>query len=73
MSSVAPLELENESSESALLDHVPVVGDLEVLWLYKRPSIKQDRGKLEQQVSLALSSRIWFINISLSSTYAQII
>ena len=47
MSSVAPLELENESSESALLDHVPVVGDLEVLWLYKRPSIKQDRGKLE--------------------------
>ena len=48
VSSVAPLELENESGENALLDHVPVVGDLEIVWPYKKPSIKQDRGKLEQ-------------------------
>ena len=49
MSSVAPLELENESGQSALLDHVPVVGDLEVVrWPNKKPSIKQNRGKLQQ-------------------------
>ena len=73
MSSVAPFELENESGENALLDHVSVKGDLEVVWPYRRPSIKQDRGKLEQQFSLALYSRIWFIIISTSCTYAQII
>ena len=44
VSLVAPLELENESGHSALLDHVSVVGNLLV---YKKPSIKQDRGKLE--------------------------
>ena len=49
VSSVAPLELENESGENALLDHVPVVGDLEVVWPSKKPSIKQDKGKLEQK------------------------
>ena len=63
VSSVAPLELENESGENALLDHVPVVGDLEIVWPYKKPSIKQDKGKLEQKLSLALSSRLSFLVI----------
>ena len=58
MSSVAPFESENESGESALLDHVPVVGDLEVVWLYKRSSIKQDKGKLEEQFSLTLQFQL---------------
>ena len=48
VSSVAPFKSENESGENALLDHVCVKGDLEVVWPYKRPSIKQERGKLEQ-------------------------
>ena len=48
VSSVAPLELENESGKIALLDHVPVVGDLEVVCTDKKPSIMKDKGKLEQ-------------------------
>ena len=47
VSSVAPFELKNESGESALLDHVPVKGDLKVVCTNKKPSIKQDKGKLE--------------------------
>ena len=49
---VEPLELEPyESSENALLDHVPVVGVLELaklVYTYKTPTVKQDRGKLEK-------------------------
>ena len=49
---VEPLDLEDESSENALLDHVPVVATLKLDRLvrtYKaKPFIKQDRGKLEQ-------------------------
>ena len=48
VSSVASLKLENKSGQSAPLDHKPVVGKLEVVCTYKKPSIKQDRGKLEQ-------------------------
>lgn len=47
-SSVKPHESETESRRAPLLDHEPVVGDLKIL--YKKPSIKQDRGKLEQCV-----------------------
>lgn len=39
MSEVKPLEIENESSKNPLLDHVPVVGVL---------NLAQDKGKLEQ-------------------------
>ena len=50
MFGVEPLELEPyESSENALLDHVPVVGVFELAKLvctYKTPTVKQDRGKL---------------------------
>ena len=46
---VEPSDLENESSENALLDHVPVVATLTLVRTYKTKSfIKQDRGKLEQ-------------------------
>lgn len=45
-SSVKPHESETESRRAPPLDHEPVVGDLKIL--YKKPSIKQDRGKLEQ-------------------------
>ncbi|XP_020627079.1 uncharacterized protein LOC110064371 [Orbicella faveolata] len=48
---VQPLDLEDESSENPLLDHVPVVAILKLdsLLTYKtKPFIKQDRGKLEQ-------------------------
>ena len=48
VSSVASFESENESGESTPLDHERVVGDLQVVWPYKKPSIKKDRGKLEQ-------------------------
>ena len=63
VSSVTSFESENESGESTLLDHVPVVGDLQVVWPYKKPSIKQDRGKLNSNLSLAPSSRLSFIII----------
>ena len=54
--SVKALELEPyQSSENALLDHAPVVGVLELdklVCTYEKPSIKQDRGKLEQYFQL---------------------
>ena len=59
MFSVEPFELEPyKSSEDALLDHVPVMGVLELdkfVWPYRQPFIKQDRGKLENICSCALS------------------
>lgn len=45
-SSVKPHKSENGSSEASPLDHKPIVGDLKIL--NKEPSIKQDKGKLEQ-------------------------
>jgi len=47
---VEPCDLENESNENALLDHVPVVATLKLDRLVRtKPFIKQDsRGKLEQ-------------------------
>ena len=48
VSSIESLKLEHESGQSALLDHDRVVGNLEVVCTYKKPSIKQDGGKLEQ-------------------------
>ena len=52
-----------ESSGKELLDHVPVVGVLELdklLYTYKKPSIKQDKGKLEQYFQ-SCSSRPTFV------------
>ena len=54
--SVKALELEPyQSSENALLDHAPVMGVLELEKLvctYKKTSIKQERGKLENYFQL---------------------
>ena len=52
VSSVRPLEPKNESSDNKLMDHVPVVGDLELVLPYKKSYIKEDRGKLDSISSL---------------------
>ena len=66
VSSVKPLETKN-----ALLDHVPVEGDLEV----GKHSIKQDRGKLEQHFqSYTFRTAFVYMTVYLQSCdYAQII
>ena len=64
---VEALEFESyESSENEPLDHAPVVGVLELdklLYTYKKPSIKQDRGKLEQYFQ-SCTSRPTFVYIT---------
>jgi len=71
VSSVEPLELKN-----SLLDHVPVVGDLEFLYKeVEKPSNKQDRGKLEQRFQSYIFRKT-FVYITVyqqSCDYAQII
>lgn len=66
VSSVKPLKTKN-----ALLDHVPVEGDLEV----GKHSIKQDRGKLEQHFqSYTFRTAFVYMTVYLQSCdYAQII
>ena len=44
-----------------LMDHVPVVGKLELVLPYKKPYIKQDKGELDSIFSLALSDRFLLI------------
>ena len=64
---VEALEFEPyESRENELLDHAPVVGVLELdklLYTYKKPSIKQDRGKLGQYFQTC-TSRPTFVYIT---------
>ena len=64
-----------EGSGKELLDHKPVVGVLELdklLFTYKKPSIKQDKGKLEQYFQSCTSRptfvyttklRLWMANV----------
>lgn len=61
VSSVKQLEPKNESSDNELMDHVPVVGDLKLVWPCKKPYIEPDRGKLDSIFSLVLSSRVLLI------------
>ena len=56
-----PLEPKSESSDNKLMDHVPVVGVLKLVWPYKKPHIEQDRDKLDRIFSLALSDRFLLI------------
>ena len=60
VSSERPLEPKNESSDNKLMDHVPVVGVLN-LWPYKKPYIEKDNGKLNSIFSLAFSNRLLLI------------
>lgn len=74
VSSVRPRDFENKSSEEeTLLDHVPVVGVLELVWPYKKLSIKQDRGKFEQHFQ-SCTFRLIFVIIACqqSCDYAQV-